>query len=85
MSPEKKKSLAYADKKLEICNYIKRVLIAAKKQGKTINYNLMCEQIELDTGLGSKAIHRIVSIMENLKHVKVDGANIKIVPQKSED
>ena len=82
MSQESKKSVAYADKKINLFSYIKKVLFAAKEQRKTINYELMCEQIELDSGLGSKAIHRVVSLMEHLGHVKVEGANIKIMPQK---
>ncbi len=70
MNEENKKPMAYSQTKIEIRRLIMNAIKEGRKQKRDILINPLCEMIELDLGVGNKAIHRIIDILEHLGFIK---------------
>ena len=74
MNEKNIKPMAYSQTKIEIRRLIMDAIKEGKIQKRDILIDPLCEMIELDFGVGNKAIHRIIEIMEHLGFIKnIDG------------
>ena len=67
---------------IELKQIVKKQIMGAVHQAKTLDRSKLIAELCLDTGLTEKTIGKIIDYLESLGYITVENGIIKLVPPK---